>query len=106
VHITLLRKGNARSELRLGAAKRLIPHEQRRKRIGGASSKLDNVAFYPHARLPRHEQVAYHIRSTNEPWKKTHPLNVELISSQMSGKDSDPDFSIPKQAKAEYGKLQ
>jgi hypothetical protein len=102
MHITLLRKGNARSELRLGAAKRLIPHEQRRKRIG----ELGNFAFHPHARLPRHEQVAYHIRSTNGPWKKTHPLNVELISTQMSGKDSDPDISIPKQAKAEYGKLQ
>jgi hypothetical protein len=27
-------------------------------------------------------------------------LNVELISTQMSGKDSDPDISVPKQAKA------
>jgi len=33
-------------------------------------------------------------------------LNVELISTLMSGKDSEPDISIPKQAMAEYGKLQ
>jgi len=44
-------------------------------------------------------------RPTNGPWKKTHPLNVELISTQKPGKDSDPDISIRKQAKAEYGKL-
>ena len=94
-------------ELRLGASyKRLIPHEQRRKHVGVTSSKLGNFAFHPHARLPGHEQVAYHIRNTNGPWKKTHPLNVELIATQMSGKDSDPDISIPKQAKAEYDKLQ
>lgn len=85
----MLDKRSARSELRLGAAKRLIPHEQRRKRIGFASSELGNFAFHPHARLPRHEQVASHIRPTNEPWKKTHPLNFELIATQM-----------------EYGKLQ
>jgi hypothetical protein len=47
-----------------------------------------------------------HMRTTNGPWKKTHPWNVELISTQTSEKDSDPDSSIPKQAKAEYGKLQ
>ena len=30
----------------LGAAKRLVPHEQRRKRTGVASSKLGNLAFH------------------------------------------------------------
>ena len=45
----------------------LIPHEQRRKRVEVAASKLGNFALQAHARLPRHERVAYHIGTTNEP---------------------------------------
>jgi hypothetical protein len=30
--------------------------------------------------------VAYHIRTTNEPRKKTHRLNVEGIATHVSGK--------------------
>ena len=66
MNVNLLRRGNARSERRLGAAKRLIPHEQRRKRVEIASSKLGNFTLHAHARLPRHVRAAYHIRATNE----------------------------------------
>ena len=45
----------------------LIPHEQRRKRVEVAASKLGNFALQAHPRLPRHERVAYHIGTTNEP---------------------------------------
>jgi len=46
----------------------LIPHyKQRRKRVEVAASKLGNFALHAHARLPRHERVAYHIGTTNEP---------------------------------------
>jgi hypothetical protein len=63
-----LRKG-----LLLQAAKEVsvqtiqIPHEQRRKRLEVASSKLGNFTFHAHARLPCHERVAYPIGTTNEP---------------------------------------
>ena len=67
MHVNLLRKGlllQAAKEVSVQAI--LIPHEQRRKRVEVASSKLGNFTFLAHARLPRHVQAAYHIRTTNE----------------------------------------
>jgi hypothetical protein len=67
MHVNLIRKG-----LLLQAAKEvsvqtiLIPHEQRRKGVEVASSKLGNFTFHAHARLPRNERVVYHIGTTNE----------------------------------------
>lgn len=82
MHVNLLRKG-----LLLQAAKEvsvqtvLIPHEQRRKRVEVASSKLGNFTFHAHASLPRQVQAACDIRTTNEACKKTHPLNSEEIAT-------------------------
>ena len=81
----------------LGAAKRLIPHEQRRKRTGVASSKLGNLAFHLTLAFYVVNKWPIHIRPTNGPWKKTHLLNVELVVIRMYGTDSDPGFSMPKQ---------
>jgi|ERR1700684_2241651 hypothetical protein len=64
----------------------LIAHEQRRKRGESAASKLGNFALQAHAPIPRHEQVAYRVRTTNEARKKTHPLNSEEIATQVCGK--------------------
>ncbi|MGC2732530.1 MAG: hypothetical protein WA212_01430, partial [Candidatus Acidiferrales bacterium] len=39
-------------------------------------------------------------------WTLEKDSSLDLISTQVSGKSSDPDISIPMQAKAEYGELQ
>ena len=44
----------------------LIAHDQRRKLGEVAASKLGNFALEAHARLPRHDKAADHIRTTNE----------------------------------------
>jgi hypothetical protein len=90
MHVNLLRKGNEGLSRALAQAPGLFSNMR---------------ALHAHASLPRHEQVAYHIRTTNEPRKKTHPLNVELITTQVSGEEADPEIPGLKQAKGKHAKL-
>jgi hypothetical protein len=51
-------------------------------------------------------QAAYHIRTTNEAGKKTHPLNSEEIATSVTGENPVRTFSFLEQAKAMCAKLQ